>query len=543
MKWVSICFTMDLESKFFEASINNVYSNQSILSENDLVIRKGGSFYFAQEQDLLDGGFSPAQSLRGQIAEFYMLDFILKNEEMSNFHKCGFSQEIIQDAVISFSNLNENFEVSKVKVTYGYENDNPCSTVKSEEYTIILAEPRIRDDAVSICHSLGAILAVPKNKEENSALFDQASKFHNECFTSTTDYLWIGAVGEESDQTLRHYFSSKKLTNIFTIFKENITDNNCASMWASLNDLPLWYGGWKLTDCSVRKCTPCYFERKTTLKLRGLCAQSFFDKAYTVYQFDKNITFLGNYHSVIVKTPVSNLPNDYGYWEMHSYSNPGTLARTPLKSPTDYPTGKKTWLVENDNCGLVTMDLILTICKTGQFTCTDGSCIPLQKRCDLETNCPDASDEDDCLPLILPNKYSSAISPPRESSSKPVEVKVFVAVFSMRSFELTNFRFVTDAEVTMMWNDKRLKFRNLKNTLNLNNMGTIGQQLWLPHYELLGGDNTSCNIHERIFSLRAKRVSLPLPDDDQNVGEGKKIDTLIAVDNTCNSCFYYACVC
>ena len=37
-----------------------------------------------------------------------------------------------------------------------------------------------------------------------------------------------------------------------------------------------------------------------------------------------------------------------------------------------------------------------TACSSEEFTCTDGTCVPLHFRCDLKADCLDRSDEEDC---------------------------------------------------------------------------------------------------------------------------------------------------
>ena len=48
--------------------------------------------------------------------------------------------------------------------------------------------------------------------------------------------------------------------------------------------------------------------------------------------------------------------------------------------------------------------MTLTKCSINEFTCNDGSCVPLENRCDLKPDCEDNSDEKLCKKVVIDGK-------------------------------------------------------------------------------------------------------------------------------------------
>ena len=48
--------------------------------------------------------------------------------------------------------------------------------------------------------------------------------------------------------------------------------------------------------------------------------------------------------------------------------------------------------------------LTLTRCNEDEFTCNNGMCIDIEKRCNLKEDCQDKSDESNCWTVDIPGK-------------------------------------------------------------------------------------------------------------------------------------------
>ena len=55
--------------------------------------------------------------------------------------------------------------------------------------------------------------------------------------------------------------------------------------------------------------------------------------------------------------------------------------------------------------------LKLTGCWYGQFTCDDGQCVTMEKRCDQVPDCRDESDERGCKLVVLKEGYNRRVPP------------------------------------------------------------------------------------------------------------------------------------
>ena len=97
--------------------------------------------------------------------------------------------------------------------------------------------------------------------------------------------------------------------------------------------------------------------------------------------------------------------------------------------------GKHPWVIENDNkcqLGVVQREVKLSSCEEGEFTCSDGDCIDIEKRCDKIQNCQDWSDEIGCTTVNIPKGYLKEFAPiklEKDLSIRKVEVIVDQAWF------------------------------------------------------------------------------------------------------------------
>ena len=154
-----------------------------------------------------------------------------------------------------------------------------------------------------------------------------------------------------------------------------------------------------------------------------------------------------------------------------SFQEEGFVAKwTPSKIGL-YPFGRNVWTIDGDVCGFNTGDevtLTLSVCSTGQYTCDDGICIDLKKRCDLKVDCDDFSDEKDCSLVELPKGYSTTIPPPPLVENNPLPIGFTLNIISFPSIKTQDLTFEVMLDFHLIWQDVRLDFINLKDHRSLN---------------------------------------------------------------------------
>ena len=161
---------------------------------------------------------------------------------------------------------------------------------------------------------------------------------------------------------------------------------------------------------------------------------------------------------------------------------------------TSYLLGKHEWTISNDVyvCGKgepYTTMLKLTGCKEeGEFTCDDGQCIKMERRCDQvtgkEPNCRDKSDENGCQLIVFENNYNKNIPPigrTDDGGSVPAEVSISINLMKVVEIEERDHSIHLQFEINLEWREDRVKYQNLKDKVSLNALSERDiKTLWLP---------------------------------------------------------------
>ena len=138
--------------------------------------------------------------------------------------------------------------------------------------------------------------------------------------------------------------------------------------------------------------------------------------------------------------------------------------------------GRKPWIDTSTNR---TLTLSLSTCNfTTEFTCNDGTCISLEKRCDSSEDCPyDDSDEiiEGCHVIDIPPTYS------REFCASEIPLmNLSISVAEIQDVNIDDNSLKIELTLNVMWRDPRLTFMHLSGDRKKKNLGYKVSQIWLP---------------------------------------------------------------
>ncbi|XP_037801847.1 gamma-aminobutyric acid receptor subunit rho-2-like [Penaeus monodon] len=236
-------------------------------------------------------------------------------------------------------------------------------------------------------------------------------------------------------------------------------------------------------------CAVCEAPEPLVLRALGLCTRLPHDTYYVLSGHVASKPYFRGYTT-------TNISWARGRWlAVHPSRSEILLSHTPTR-PYEYPFGRRRWAVEGaEGCGRPedgSLTLTLTTCSQGNFTCDDGSCVPMARRCDFQADCPDESDESKCEIVGVPAGYKPSV-PPRWSNvdaAYPVSLHVSVLALEILTEKM---EIVMDFEVTLQWLDRRLVLRDLKEDIVLNSLRlSVLKQLWIPEVSF---GNAKGNAH------------------------------------------------
>ena len=140
----------------------------------------------------------------------------------------------------------------------------------------------------------------------------------------------------------------------------------------------------------------------------------------------------------------------------------------------------------------------LTVCKEGEFTCIDGTCIPIEKVCNLIADCiPDGYDEKVCN-VAIPNTdfYEKNLAPMQDANTK-AKIRFHLELERVIDIKIDESMVDLALKLQVFWRDERLKFKFLFSEIPTFVQEKDYKTYWHPQIYINEGGSS----HKEIFFL------------------------------------------
>ena len=224
------------------------------------------------------------------------------------------------------------------------------------------------------------------------------------------------------------------------------------------------------------------------VKILGLCWSSLYDYRYT-YNYENRHTYIGKGNSTIQYRDGENWiftsKTDREDWNR---KGPFETLITPAHI-TGVALGTHYVSMPDDLCTKGQDDkmvrLTITACEDTEFTCFDGNCVPFEQRCNRIEDCPDSSDERDCLILKLDKTTYIKDYPPVTVDDNydliKVPVNISLDILDILDINEVEGQFEVSFELHQTWYDDRHVYVNLKEEADLNTLTSSEKDdIWKP---------------------------------------------------------------
>ena len=250
------------------------------------------------------------------------------------------------------------------------------------------------------------------------------------------------------------------------------------------------------TVCDNNECIPysctssvnfvCKFTSPITFRLQGPFEDPYLDTQYYPYTLNGYVHYIGRTGTILYPDDIEK-----DYLDFNSVTNP-RIWKIGSKSNSSHATtnavekiiGVNSWAVlDKKSNKKVVLNLTLNSCNDTEFNCDDGSCVPLDYRCDVRIDCKDKSDEKNCDIVKFKDYHYSKEIIYIGSTNRHTKLNVSFLLTIKNFLELNenNGVFRVNFLIKINWNDNRLNFLNLKKNSAENILTSREfEEIWKP---------------------------------------------------------------
>ena len=401
-KWNKICISFDFlrheAQGSFNGHLSEKVSNVHAIALEDTIDTNNKTFKPKFMSISVGRYYFDKTPLIGKMVNINIWNRTMYSEELIQRTQCN--ETFIDDGSVinRFSNWTLSGSLSKnISVNV---NETNCIENRESKNVFFPISALSRSQAESLCKRIGQHAFIAGNfesKKDFDTYYDDLMKnkrFISMCGFSDNGRLltWIPYKIDDDKNEFVHDRTKKPLlpNQVEKYYvpwyqgpKEKVNGDHfvgtCGSAYFGITEK---YRNLYQDNCESKMCTTCEIPEATPiLTLKGMCANSFFDKVYQVhYDAETQIHYVGKEKSVIKYNFQHNV------WEIRNINNVFVKA-TSSASFSSLAIGTFVWNITNDTrCSFQDSSITLSLsgCNVEQFSCNNGLCINIENRYDMK---------------------------------------------------------------------------------------------------------------------------------------------------------------
>ena len=164
----------ELIKQVSEGNFTDIESGESVLQS---------SFIIAQEPDIFEGGYDPAQLFNGEISELNMWNKVIDDTEIKSLATCS---KLVRGDVIAWEK--EYFTIFKAEASVAKNISLFCEQGRD---LVIFPQKNSFKGAKALCHIHGGQLVVPFSKRQEKEIMNVVESFSRKTFCKNKGiFMW-----------------------------------------------------------------------------------------------------------------------------------------------------------------------------------------------------------------------------------------------------------------------------------------------------------------------------------------------------------------
>ena len=424
--WRHTCFTLDFvsgETKLVENGVVRfVTKYQDINTLGDTMNHVAAGCFFRPSGT----GY---QSMYGRITDIQIFSSVLPNSDLERITGC---QDMRQGDVLRWDNTQWVMTGAKTNIKKErLELETFICNFPTRSFHIIPLKKNFKSESLNLCQKFSAQVAAYTTEEEFTELTRYLSGENIMQATQCQDRVdikertlemsaWLGNDDNDQEGIWTNWYTKNMVSHFPWADGRPYAGGvryNCMGLDVQIRNTGDTFGeveGAVIGDeeCENAAFCPICEISHSILKIfvRGLCRMSMFNDVY-MYNIDSKgeIIYLGEQTSRIYYDKIDKMWVWLDKKSKNSRATSSSTYSSLLIGVHEVDFGK----VEEDACQAdgVVRRLKFTTCIPGEFTCNDGQCVGIEKRCDQTSHCNDQSDEENCKIIHMEKRYNKKIPP------------------------------------------------------------------------------------------------------------------------------------